>query len=152
MNFFPFVFGSVRDRIVSRYRFIIELCEFTLQEKKITFEKKLESIRVKHGMEWQDLAKALDIGKTMLHYIKTGQREPSQKVLRKIEILENCEPGVNPIYAQGPVFDLKTLADGPTTELYQTGLPPKPRKIEDRLETMEKQLADVLSELRKMNK
>jgi transcriptional regulator with XRE-family HTH domain len=44
------------------------------------------------------------------------------------------------------------LADGPTTELYQTGLPPKPRKIEDRLETMEQQLADVLSELRKMNK
>ena len=51
-------------------------------------EARLNRLRVARMLSWVDLAKALDIGLTMLHYIRSGARNPSSKLLRKIIALE----------------------------------------------------------------
>lgn len=126
---------------MSRYKFTNEPCGFTLQEQKFTFEKKLHQAKERHGLTWAELGDRLEIGKTMLHYLKTGQREPSEKVIRRLSLLNESEPGaVNPslsVYPECTSPDRKDMV----VDRYP---PQPPMKIEDRLEMLERQHAEML--------
>ena len=63
-----------------------------MQDKIFTFEEKLSQAKIRLDLSWTELAERLDIGKTMLHYLRKGEREPSAKVIKRLSLLNECEP------------------------------------------------------------
>ena len=51
-------------------------------------KKRLETLREKLDVQWKDMAELLGISVPMLGCLRRGERNPSQKVLSKIEALE----------------------------------------------------------------
>lgn len=56
-------------------------------------EKRLDRLRISRGWGWKDVELALGIGRTMLHYIRTGERPIGAVELFKLEKLE-LESGI----------------------------------------------------------
>ena len=54
----------------------------------VTIQDRLNSIRLGLDLEEGELAAKLQISRTMLHYLYTGERRPSMKLFRKIKALE----------------------------------------------------------------
>lgn len=50
--------------------------------------KRLENLRQALTLNWGELAAKLEISRAMLDFIRTGARNPSPKILRKIELAE----------------------------------------------------------------
>ncbi len=61
-------------------------------------------------MSWGEVCDRLDIKRSMLHYLRTGDRQPSPKLLRKLELLE-AEHGLRRFSAPSsePVSRLRFL-------------------------------------------
>lgn len=57
------------------------------------FDARLELLKDKLGLKWNELAGALGISVPLLGFIRRGDRHPSEKVLRAIVALE--ESGVS---------------------------------------------------------
>lgn len=51
----------------------------------MTFVDRIEQLRLKTGMNWSEIAGAIDVSRTQLHLIRKGEYEPSQKVLLRLE-------------------------------------------------------------------
>ena len=60
-------------------------------------EERLQRLCERRTQSWKELAESLSIGSTMLHYLRTGARNPSPKVLRKIIELETEAGLVSPV-------------------------------------------------------
>lgn len=58
--------------------------------------KRLENLKKAKTFSWGELCKLLDISRTMLHYLKTGERELSAKALRRLSEAER-EAGITKI-------------------------------------------------------
>ena len=54
----------------------------------VNLSERLERLRHARTVTWAELREVLGIGETMLHYLKTGQRQPSPKLIRRIEQAE----------------------------------------------------------------
>jgi transcriptional regulator with XRE-family HTH domain len=54
---------------------------------KLTFSR-VENLRLSLGWTWDQVAKALGVSKVMLHYVKTGKRNLSDKVIFRLEEAE----------------------------------------------------------------
>ncbi len=94
-----------------------------MQEKselKLIF-RRIEELRLKKGVTWDQIADELGVSKVMLHYIKTGQRKPSNKVLYRLE-----EAEIRAGLRQRPSFDLphrdSTVSDTPIVDGYMQEL------------------------------
>ena len=63
-------------------------------ERKVNgIEERLERLRAAQVTSWSELCKTLGIGATMLHYLRSGARNPSPKLMRRIVELE-IEAGI----------------------------------------------------------
>jgi len=51
-------------------------------------EVRLNRLREARTEGWKELAESLEITVTMLHYLRTGERQPSPKLMRRIMELE----------------------------------------------------------------
>ena len=52
---------------------------------------RLEALKDKFGLQWNELADALGISVPLLGFIRRGDRKPSSKVLMAIETLEHSD-------------------------------------------------------------
>ena len=59
----------------------------------MNLEDRLDKLRITRGWGWKDVELALGIGRTMLHYIRTGERQIGEVELYKLEKLE-VESGI----------------------------------------------------------
>lgn len=57
-------------------------------ERNDHFVKRLENLRYGMRINSRELAQELGISRTMMHYIKTGQKPPSLKLVRRVTELE----------------------------------------------------------------
>jgi transcriptional regulator with XRE-family HTH domain len=55
----------------------------------VALDKRLEMLRFSLGLEWGELAQRLDISRSMLGFIRRGDKKPSAKLLYRIASLEN---------------------------------------------------------------
>lgn len=51
-------------------------------------EERLEALKIKLGLKWNELAAALNISVPLLGFIRRGDRPPSERVLNSIVALE----------------------------------------------------------------
>jgi transcriptional regulator with XRE-family HTH domain len=56
----------------------------------VKLAERLGRLRAARTLSWGELRKDLDVGETTLHYLKTGERNPSPKLLRRIEAAERA--------------------------------------------------------------
>ena len=84
-------------------------------------EERLNKLRGSRTEGWKELAKSLEITVTMLHYLRTGERQPSPKLLRRIMDLER-ESGI------GTDFPRRLLAREPSPD-YNPSVERKPLDI-----------------------
>ena len=54
-------------------------------------KERLEALKEKLGLQWNELADALGISVPLLGFIRRGDRKPSPKVLMAIETLEHSD-------------------------------------------------------------
>ena len=85
----PIRFRLTFSRCCAYHASQIPHTHLTTQGKSLTFvksiEKRLEELRVARRMTWKDLAALLGIGEVMVHYIRKGRRNPSMKLMSRIE-------------------------------------------------------------------
>lgn len=61
-------------------------------------DRRLDNLRQALRLEWGELCTKLDVGRVMMHYIRSGERTPSMKLIRRIEAAE-AEAGLRPAAA-----------------------------------------------------
>lgn len=83
---------------------------------------RLESLKNRLGMSWGELADYIGISRSMLDFVRTGDREPGNKTRRLIEEAERKS-------------GLETHPDNPTfVEFPSAGIGPQLDRISDALE------------------
>lgn len=100
-------------------------------EHFVNITLRLDRLRQALVLEWGELAARLGINRTMLHYLRKGQRAPSQKLERRIQELEH-ELGLGTMSPElGHAQSLGTMSPRPSagTEppANSQGLEPRPR-------------------------
>ncbi len=71
-------------------------------EKKVNIAERLERLRAAKTLSWGELCADLDIKRSMLHYLRNGDRGPSAKLSRRIEKAEK-DAGLQPPDTGPPV-------------------------------------------------
>jgi transcriptional regulator with XRE-family HTH domain len=56
-------------------------------ESKLIFAR-IQRLRLQNGWSWDQVSKELGVSKVMLHYVKTGQRSLSDKIIFRLEKVE----------------------------------------------------------------
>src|SRR6266481_4936794 len=57
-------------------------------EHKFTLLTRLERLRLKTGATWAAVGEMIGLSRTMLHHLRRGENEPSQKTLARLEQAE----------------------------------------------------------------
>jgi hypothetical protein len=57
-------------------------------EQKLTFLNRLDRLRGKTRATWADIGKMMGLSRTMLHHLRKGEHEPSQRTLALLERAE----------------------------------------------------------------
>lgn len=57
-------------------------------EQTLTFVSRVEKLKLANGWTWQEVARRLGISRTMIHFIKTGKHQVTQKNWRRLEAAE----------------------------------------------------------------
>lgn len=57
-------------------------------ERIVNVVSRLENIRAAESLSWDELRKELGVSKTLLHFVRTGERAVSPKFERKLRALE----------------------------------------------------------------
>src|SRR5260370_13329587 len=57
-------------------------------EQNLTFLNRLACLRGKTGATWAEIGKMIGLSRTMLHNLRKGEHEPSQRTLGRLEQAE----------------------------------------------------------------
>ncbi len=57
-------------------------------EHNITFLNRLDHLRGKTGATWAEIGKMIGLSRTMLHHLRKGEHEPSQRTLARLQQAE----------------------------------------------------------------
>ena len=61
-----------------------------------SYTSRLERLKIHHCATWGEICDLLQVNRSMMHYLRTGERQPSPKLLRRIEEAEK-EAGIEGI-------------------------------------------------------
>lgn len=126
-----------------------------MQDKKSNFVKKLNSLHTQTGWTWDEIAKALDVSKSKLFYVKRGERDPAESMVYRLDELIRSTNDIRSHYQN--VQGCATLAE-PAPQWLNSESPEadlEQQRIETRFQAIESKLDAifvVLSELRNAQK
>jgi transcriptional regulator with XRE-family HTH domain len=52
--------------------------------------ERLEKLRLRRDLTWNDLSKELKVSRSMLHYLRKGKREPGARLLHRLKEMESA--------------------------------------------------------------
>jgi transcriptional regulator with XRE-family HTH domain len=77
--------------------------------KKYTIQERLQNLRLKEQLTWEQLAESLGLTAAMLHHVRRGIRNLSEKARYRLERAE-IDAGLRPPTSQGfPAIKLENL-------------------------------------------
>src|SRR5689334_9965796 len=59
------------------------------------FIARLQQLKLRRGWNWEEVGKAVDLSRSMIHFIKVGKYSVSDKVAKRLRQLE-AEAGISP--------------------------------------------------------
>lgn len=121
-------------------------------------EKRLELLRAELNLSWGELCDQLGIGRSMLAYLRSGARNPSMKLLRRIIEAERAA-GIAPLESAQPpppssVPSAASVVSGSPAPCGSAGEPatePAPAAVSKRLDQIDAECKRVRLELAEMN-
>ena len=105
--------------------------------------QRLEILRLKKGLSWDELGKELDLSRSMLHYVRKSEREMSDRALYRLEELERAS-GIEPpvTYPRGGSLAV-VMSDAPPKNLIA-----KLERLADNLQAQLDELRQAINELK----
>lgn len=119
-----------------------------MKADKMGIAERLEKLRTGLMVDWGELCARLEIGASMMHYLRHGQRQPSPKLMRRIVALEAS------LHKSGTSDSLLAARDAPMRDADLTSGPNSNsvdfQLLEDRVERMLVELLEMKKEIRRM--
>jgi transcriptional regulator with XRE-family HTH domain len=64
--------------------------------QNLVFMARLERVKQKRGWSWEQTAQAMNLSRSMLHFIKTGKYLVSEKAVKSLRLIET-QTGISPV-------------------------------------------------------